>query len=82
MNSHAHLDNLCEYYEYRAEQCYWIAHARRMIWKNQKQKDQTECIYALLLWAESKYKADQMMPTLSVNWERLHGQMNGRRGAK
>ena len=82
MNSYSHLDELGVYYEYRSHQCIWVAHARRSIWHNRKKRDQTGCIYALLLWAEAKYEADEMMPTLAVNWNRLHGQMNGKQGAK
>ena len=82
MKSYSHLDDLREYYEYRASQCYWIAHARRLISRDRKQKDQSACDYALLLWAESKYQADVLMPEISLNWERLNGQMNGKQGAK
>jgi len=82
MNSYAHLDNLRQYYELRAAQCHWIAHARRLIWQNRKHKDQSACIYSLLLWYETKYEADEMMDKLSKHWPRLSGQMNGKQGEK
>lgn len=82
MNSYAHLDNLRRYYELRAAQCHWIAHARRLIWQNRKDKDQSACIYSLLLWYETKYEADMMMEILNEHWPRLSGQMNGKQGEK
>ena len=82
MKSYAHLINLHEYFEHRASQCYWIVHARKMMWRDRKQKDQSACDYALLLWAESKYQADMMMEILNEHWPRLHGQMHGKKGEK
>ncbi len=82
MKSYSHMDELGKYYELRAAQCHWIAHARRLIWRDRKQKDQSACIHSLLYWVESKYEADEMIPTLSVNWKRLNGQMNGKQGEK
>ena len=82
MNSYAHLDDLEKYYTCRALQCGYIAQARRAIWVNRKKKDQTLCLFLLLNWAEAKWTAEELMPTLSNNWERLHGQMHGKQGAK